>query len=194
MYIHTIYFTCSNLSLNFGRVSKNTVLWSWKSAGRWWQGIVIQSSNFLCQLSLSFFWVSWGTQWCALWGSLLSPACLAYALLCYPSKLLAILIHVLLIPRPFDSARQFRDIPMSILFLFLLFNCKVCDYRYSQKSNLKEHVSSVHDGNKPFKCEVCEHKYFRKSDLKNMWHLFKKEISNSNLRSVTTVFSKEGLE
>ena len=83
---------------------------------------------------------------------------------------------------------------MSILFLFLLFNCEVCDYRYSQKSNLKEHVSSVHDGNKPFKCEICEHKYFRKSDLKNMLHLFKKEISNSNLRSVTTVFSKEGLE
>ena len=171
------------------------MLWSWKSPGRWWQGIVIQSSNFLCQLSLSFFWVSWGTQWCALWGSLLSPACLAYALLCYPSKLLAILIHVLLIPRPFDSARQSRDIPKSILFLFLLFNCEVCDYGYSQKSNLKGHVSSVHDGNKPFKCEVCELKSFRKSDLKHMLRLFKKELSNSNLRSVTTYsFSKEGPE
>ena len=135
-----------------GYLKQNAVEW-WKSPGRWWQGIVIQSSNFLCQLSLSFFWVSWGTQWCALWGSLLSPACLAYALLCYPSKLLAILIHVLLIPRPFDSARQSRNIPKSFIFLVLLFKFEVC---------YKEHVSSVHDENKPFKCEVCEHKSSRK--------------------------------
>ena len=171
------------------------MLWSWKSPGRWWQGIVIQSSNFLCQLSLSFFWVSGGTQWCALWGSLwlLSPACLAYALLCYPSKLLAILIHVLLIPRPFDSARQSRDIPKSVLFLFNCYsNVKFATTdilkKVTWKNMFHQFMMEVSHSNVKF----VNINLLERVIWKNMLHLFKKEISNSNLRSVTTVFFKRG--
>ena len=43
--------------------------------------------------------------------------------------------------------------------------CRVCDYKAAQKSNLKKHIESVHERIKPFKCNICEYKAGLKSDL-----------------------------
>ena len=32
------------------------------------------------------------------------------------------------------------------------------DNRSSRKGNLKNHVASVHEDNKPFKCEICKNR------------------------------------
>ena len=45
------------------------------------------------------------------------------------------------------------------------FKCEVCDYTFSRKGDLKHHFSSVHEGNKLFKCEVCDYKFSLKGDF-----------------------------
>ena len=45
------------------------------------------------------------------------------------------------------------------------FKCDNCDYKCSSKGNLKTHVESVHGGKKPFKCDICDY----------IVHLFLKE-------------------
>ena len=35
------------------------------------------------------------------------------------------------------------------------FKCDICCSTFSQKINLKAHVSSVHEGKMPFKCDIC---------------------------------------
>ena len=49
------------------------------------------------------------------------------------------------------------------------FKCEICDFSSSKKNNLKTHVESVHEGNKPLKkiiCEICENRFSQKNDLK----------------------------
>ena len=36
------------------------------------------------------------------------------------------------------------------------FMCVICDYSCYQKSNMTQHVVSVHMNKKPFKCDICE--------------------------------------
>ena len=36
------------------------------------------------------------------------------------------------------------------------FTWGVCDHRSTRKGDLKKHIASVYEGYKPFKCEVCE--------------------------------------
>jgi hypothetical protein len=45
------------------------------------------------------------------------------------------------------------------------FNCNLCDYSSVTKSNLNRHVSDVHEDNRPFECEKCEAKYKSKPAL-----------------------------
>ena len=45
--------------------------------------------------------------------------------------------------------------------------CDVCDSFFKTKKNLKEHISPVHEGKKPFKCEICETCFTEKRTLKN---------------------------
>ena len=35
------------------------------------------------------------------------------------------------------------------------YECEICDCKFSRKSCLKKHISSVHEGLKPFKCNIC---------------------------------------
>ena len=35
----------------------------------------------------------------------------------------------------------------------------------ASKNDLKLHIASVHEGNKPFKCELCDHSFSRKDVL-----------------------------
>ena len=35
------------------------------------------------------------------------------------------------------------------------FKSEVCSTSFTCKSSLKVHIESVHDGKKPFKCEIC---------------------------------------
>ena len=44
--------------------------------------------------------------------------------------------------------------------------CNLCDYKASEKSNLKVHVASVHQGIKPFKCKICNYEDAQKKNLK----------------------------
>ena len=43
----------------------------------------------------------------------------------------------------------------------------MCDYSFSQKGNLKQHVVIVHENKKPFKCEVCDYSCSLKGNLKS---------------------------
>ena len=49
-----------------------------------------------------------------------------------------------------------------------LFKCEVCDYKFSQKSDMKKHVASVHEGKKPFKCDICDYSRYQKTDMNEM--------------------------
>ena len=37
------------------------------------------------------------------------------------------------------------------------FQCKVCDYRSSQKANLNRHVALVHEQKRTLQCEMCDY-------------------------------------
>ena len=45
------------------------------------------------------------------------------------------------------------------------FECPHCDYKSSEKYNLSNHISSVHDGKKPYKCPICESRFTLKYSL-----------------------------
>ena len=47
----------------------------------------------------------------------------------------------------------------------LLVECYICQKVFSQKSNLKVHISSIHEGKKPFKCSICDYKCSQKGHL-----------------------------
>ena len=40
-----------------------------------------------------------------------------------------------------------------------------CDYSYSLKGNLKQHIKSVHEGKNPFQCNLCDYKCTKKGIL-----------------------------
>ena len=48
-----------------------------------------------------------------------------------------------------------------------LFSCPVCDKKFSFKFNIKPHISSVHEKNKPYKCLDCNFSFSQKGQLKN---------------------------
>ena len=43
--------------------------------------------------------------------------------------------------------------------------CSICDAIFSSKANLKAHISSVHEKNKLFKCELCDTNFTLKASL-----------------------------
>ena len=47
------------------------------------------------------------------------------------------------------------------------FKCDICSRGFGVKGNLNDHVKEVHEGKKPFKCDICDTKFARKSHLKN---------------------------
>ena len=44
--------------------------------------------------------------------------------------------------------------------------CNLCDTEFTDLPSFKEHINSVHDGNKPHKCTVCDQSYFLRYSLK----------------------------
>ena len=44
--------------------------------------------------------------------------------------------------------------------------CPVCDYSYSAKGKLRQHIESVHEGKKPHKCSICEYSCSAKGTLR----------------------------
>ena len=50
---------------------------------------------------------------------------------------------------------------------------------------MNRHVSSVHEGNKPFKYDICDYSSYLKHHKNNMFNQFMKEISHSNMTFVT---------
>ena len=46
------------------------------------------------------------------------------------------------------------------------FECDICEVSFSHKSLLKKHVASVHEKNKQFKCEICEKPFSKKGLVK----------------------------
>ena len=45
--------------------------------------------------------------------------------------------------------------------------CDICDYKCSQKGNMKTHISMVHEGKKPFKCHICDYSCSLKHHIKS---------------------------
>ena len=43
--------------------------------------------------------------------------------------------------------------------------CEFCDKGFSDKSKLKRHVSSVHEGKRPHKCDICGACFTQKSHM-----------------------------
>ena len=50
------------------------------------------------------------------------------------------------------------------MFTERLFKCQTCDKRFSNKSNLNQHIK-IHDELKAFKCDVCFKAFHQKSNL-----------------------------
>ena len=46
------------------------------------------------------------------------------------------------------------------------FKCNVCNASFTEKGSLNKHVSSVHEGKKPFKCSTCNASFEQKGTLK----------------------------
>ena len=44
--------------------------------------------------------------------------------------------------------------------------CLICDYTFSQKWHLKQHIASVHEGKKQHKCSICEYTFSQKGYVK----------------------------
>merc|ERR1719319_352586 len=64
------------------------------------------------------------------------------------------------------------EAPVTKIHSKVTYNCELCDYKATQKGNLKRHVQSVHDVVKSVhkgaehNCELCDYKATQKSDLK----------------------------
>ena len=43
--------------------------------------------------------------------------------------------------------------------------CLICDYTFSQKWHLKQHIASVHEGKKPHECSICDYTSSKKANL-----------------------------
>ena len=46
-----------------------------------------------------------------------------------------------------------------------LYGCDICGFRSSLKTNLKQHILSVHEGMRRYKCELCDYKCHKKYNL-----------------------------
>ena len=45
------------------------------------------------------------------------------------------------------------------------FKCNICDYKFSTRKHITQHISSVHEGKKPFNCSICDYNCSRKERL-----------------------------
>ena len=43
--------------------------------------------------------------------------------------------------------------------------CKICHKSFTRGKSLKRHITSIHEGIKPFKCDTCEVSFGQKSNL-----------------------------
>ena len=50
------------------------------------------------------------------------------------------------------------------------FHCELCDHTFSLKANLNKHISSVHEGQRPFKCKLCDKYFSANGSLKRKNH------------------------
>ena len=64
--------------------------------------------------------------------------------------------------------------------------CQICDYIYSTKTNLKNHIDAVHEGKKPHKWVAA-----LQQTVKLMLIQFMMERSHINARFVITAFQEK---
>jgi uncharacterized C2H2 Zn-finger protein len=58
------------------------------------------------------------------------------------------------------------------------FTCEICDYSFSQKGNMNNHIASVHNGKKLLKCVICNATFTQKSNLKkHVLHIHEEKLS-----------------
>lgn len=67
-------------------------------------------------------------------------------------------------------------------------HCPQCDYKSSQKSNLKRHIKAIHNKIKDFECQKCDFKCSEKRNLKK--NTSKQFITRSKILSALIVVLK----
>ena len=45
------------------------------------------------------------------------------------------------------------------------FKCSVCEYKYSESSNINRQIASVHERKKPFNCKICKPSFSEKGNM-----------------------------
>ena len=45
------------------------------------------------------------------------------------------------------------------------YKCEICNKSFTRGKSLKRHITSIHEGIKPFKCDTCEVSFSQKSNL-----------------------------
>ena len=48
---------------------------------------------------------------------------------------------------------------------FEIYKCNNCSAAFPMKSHLKKHVTSVHEGKKPFQCSICDYCFSQTSNF-----------------------------
>ena len=64
------------------------------------------------------------------------------------------------------------------------FQCDICNACFGQKDNLNNHIAIVHEGIKQFKCDICHAGFGRKGNLNKNLKLLIKERNHLNVAFV----------
>ena len=68
--------------------------------------------------------------------------------------------------------------------------CPVCNVGFTKSSHMKSHISSVHDGEKPFQCKLCETRFTRNGGLRRHMEVVHEKIKRHKCPHCEEAFNK----
>ena len=45
------------------------------------------------------------------------------------------------------------------------FKCSICDDRFTQIASMRRHIATIHEGQKAFKCHICDRSFTQKGSM-----------------------------
>ena len=66
----------------------------------------------------------------------------------------------------FEKRREYKEHAIKV-HKKKRFKCKLCNDLFVSMAGVRSHVSTVHEGNRPFQCDVCEQRFTDKHTMKN---------------------------